>query len=45
MYTEYVAAQAFLDEEHECPNYTLDKVGKHNVIIAVWPDREYDMLI
>ncbi len=48
--TEYVAAQAFLDEEHEGPeyvspsdnnDYTLGKVGKHNVVIAVMPDGEY----
>ena len=48
--TEYVAAKAFLDEEHEGPeyvsrndnnDYTLGKVGKHNVVIAVLPDREY----
>jgi nucleoside phosphorylase len=48
--TEYVAAQAFLDEKHEPPNYvalndnndyTLGKVGKHNVVIAVLPDGEY----
>ena len=48
--TEYVAAQAFLDEEHEGPeyvspndnnDYTLGKVGKHNVVIAILPDREY----
>lgn len=47
--TEYVAAQAFLDEEHEglevSPNdnndYTLGKIGKHNVVIAVLPDGEY----
>jgi nucleoside phosphorylase len=48
--TEYVAAQAFLDEEHEGPkyvssndsnDYTLGKVGKHNVVIAVLPDGEY----
>lgn len=48
--TEYVAAQAFLDEEHEGPavvsptdnnTYTLGKVGKHNVVIAVLPDGEY----
>ena len=46
--TEYVAAQAFLDEstrEHVSPNdnndYTLGKVGKHNVVIAVLPDGEY----
>jgi nucleoside phosphorylase len=43
-------AQAFLDEEHEGPeyvspndnnDYTLGKIGKHNVVIAVLPDREY----
>ncbi|PKK46144.1 hypothetical protein CI102_8364 [Trichoderma harzianum] len=48
--TEYVAAQSFLDEEHEGPeyvsandnnDYTLGKVGKHNVVIAVLPDGEY----
>ena len=48
--TEYVAAQAFLDEKHEGPeyvspndnnDYTLGKVGKHNVVIAVLPHGEY----
>ncbi|KAH0533944.1 hypothetical protein FGG08_007443 [Glutinoglossum americanum] len=48
--TEYVAARAFLDEvhagpiyvsEHDCNDYTLGKVGQHNVIIAVLPDGEY----
>ena len=48
--TEYVAAQAFLHEKHEGPeyvsandnnDYTLGKVGKHNVVIAVLPDGEY----
>jgi nucleoside phosphorylase len=48
--TEYVAAQAFLDEEHERPkhvspndnnDYTLGRVGEHNVVIAVLPDGEY----
>lgn len=47
---EYVAALAFLDEEHEGPTtvspndnntYTLGKIGKHNVVIAVLPDGEY----
>src|SRR5271170_8300891 len=47
---EYVSAQAFLDEKHEGPEYvspndkniyTLGKVGKHNVVIAVLPDGEY----
>ncbi|KAF2496460.1 purine and uridine phosphorylase [Lophium mytilinum] len=48
--TEYVAAQEFLDEEHEGPeyvspndsnDYTLGRIGKHNVVIAVLPDGEY----
>jgi nucleoside phosphorylase len=48
--TELVAAQAFLDEKHECPeyvspnddnSYTLGRIGKHNVVIAVLPDGEY----
>ena len=48
--TEYVAAQVFLDEKHEGPEYvspndkniyTLGKVGKHNVVIAVLPEGEY----
>ncbi|KAI9766762.1 MAG: hypothetical protein M1839_004766 [Geoglossum umbratile] len=48
--TEYVAAQAFLNEKHEGPedvslndnnNYTLGKIGKHNVVIAVLPEGEY----
>src|SRR5271168_834021 len=48
--TEYVAAQAFLNEEHEGPeyvspndnnDYTLGKIGKHNVVIAILPDGEY----
>jgi nucleoside phosphorylase len=48
--TERVAAREFLDEEHEGPEYvspndnntyTLGKVGKHNVVIAVLPDGEY----
>lgn len=48
--TEYVAAQCFLDEEHERPeyvppndnnDYTLGKVGDHNVVIAVLPNGEY----
>jgi hypothetical protein len=48
--TEYVAAQAFLDEEHEKPeyvspndsnNYALGKIGKHNVVIAVLPNGQY----
>ncbi|KAH8650428.1 nucleoside phosphorylase domain-containing protein [Ilyonectria robusta] len=48
--TEYVAAQVFLDEEHKGPeavsthdnnDYTLGKIGKHNVVIAVLPHGEY----
>jgi nucleoside phosphorylase len=48
--TEYVAAQAFLDEEHGQPeyvhphdnnDYTLGRIGKHNIVIAVLPDGEY----
>ncbi|CAG8416225.1 unnamed protein product, partial [Penicillium salamii] len=47
---EYVAAQEFLDEEHDKPrfvspndtnDYTLGKMGEHNVVIAVLPDGEY----
>lgn len=48
--TEYVAAQAFLEEKHEGPehvstndnnDYTLGKIGQHNVVIAVLPHGEY----
>ncbi|KAF2998852.1 hypothetical protein E8E13_003438 [Curvularia kusanoi] len=48
--TEYVAAQAILDEKHDGPdyvpandsnNYTLGRIGGHNVVIAVLPDGEY----
>jgi nucleoside phosphorylase len=47
---EYVAAQEFLDEEHEGPeyvsqhdnnNYTLGRIGKHKVVIASLPLGEY----
>lgn len=47
---EYVAAQEFLDEEYEGPeyvsqydnnNYTLGRIGKHNVVIATLPFGEY----
>jgi nucleoside phosphorylase len=50
--TEYVAAQVLLDELHEglenvSPHdnnvYTLGKIGKHNVVIAVLPDGEYGL--
>jgi len=48
--TEYVAAQAFLDATHGSPdsvpqndnnNYTLGKVGEHNVVIAALPKGRY----
>ncbi|KAI9768652.1 MAG: hypothetical protein M1839_003987 [Geoglossum umbratile] len=48
--TEYIAATEFLDEEHERPecvaqndnnDYTLGRVGKHNIVIAVLPNGEY----
>ncbi|KAF7539653.1 hypothetical protein G7054_g1964 [Neopestalotiopsis clavispora] len=47
---EFIAAKAFLDEEHEGPrnisrhdnnNYTLGRIGKHNVVIAILPDGDY----
>ncbi|KAF4763491.1 hypothetical protein HAV15_000099 [Penicillium sp. str.  len=47
---EYVAAQEFLDEEHGRPtslpendtnDYTLGRISKHNVVIAVLPGGEY----
>lgn len=50
--TEYVAAQAFLDEKHEGPdyvspndnnNYTLGKIGRHTIVIAVLPNGEYGL--
>ena len=50
--TEYVAAQAFLDERHKGlgdlspqnkADYTLGKVGNHNVVISVLPRGEYGM--
>ncbi|CAG7956665.1 unnamed protein product [Penicillium salamii] len=50
--TEYTAAKQFLDEVHEEPEslsandnnaYTLGKIGKHNVVIAVLPDGEYGL--
>ncbi|KAL9564049.1 hypothetical protein ACKAV7_011823 [Fusarium commune] len=48
--TEFVAAQAFLDEEHEGPrevaqndnnNHALGRIGSHNIVVAVLPDKEY----
>ncbi|KAJ2993973.1 hypothetical protein NUW58_g1677 [Xylaria curta] len=50
---ESVAAQVFLDEEHEKPDslpakddnsYTLGRVGKHNVVIAALPRGEYGLV-
>ncbi|EJT68913.1 hypothetical protein, variant [Gaeumannomyces tritici R3-111a-1] len=47
---EYVAAQEFLDEQHDMPEsvgrndnnaYTLGRMGHHNVVIAQLPDGEY----
>ncbi|KAH7020836.1 ankyrin repeat-containing domain protein [Microdochium trichocladiopsis] len=48
--TEYVAARQFLDDEHGPPqyvskhdnnNYTLGRMGRHNVVIAVLPMGRY----
>ncbi|PTB41425.1 hypothetical protein M441DRAFT_139187 [Trichoderma asperellum CBS 433.97] len=48
--TEYIAAQAALDEKHKRPShvapadqndYTFGRIGNHNVVIAVLPDGEY----
>ncbi|KAJ5819321.1 hypothetical protein N7474_004912 [Penicillium riverlandense] len=48
--TEYVAAQAFLDEQHEGPKYlpshnenkyTLGRIGIHNVVISALPLDSY----
>ncbi|KJK73966.1 hypothetical protein H634G_10755 [Metarhizium anisopliae BRIP 53293] len=48
--TEAVAARVFLDEKHDGPEfvsagdnnvYTLGKLGRHNVVIAVLPEGEY----
>lgn len=50
--TEYTAARAFLDETHDPPEaipvhdhnaYTLGRMGKHNIVIAVLPDGEYGL--
>ncbi|RMZ79228.1 hypothetical protein DV737_g3475, partial [Chaetothyriales sp. CBS 132003] len=49
--TEYVAARAFLDQVHDDLGnesghdnnaYTLGRIGKHNVVIAVLPEGEYE---
>ncbi|OQE16196.1 hypothetical protein PENSTE_c025G10455 [Penicillium steckii] len=47
--TEYVAAQCFLDEKHDIPenlpntknDYTLGRIGKHNVVTSVLPLGSY----
>lgn len=48
--TKYLAAQEFLDEEHDGPEslpapskneYTLGRIGKHNVAITTMPLGEY----
>jgi hypothetical protein len=50
--TKYVAARAFLDKvhdqleyisEHDNNDYTLGEVRKHNMVIAVLPNREYSI--
>ncbi|KAJ3496598.1 hypothetical protein NLG97_g2545 [Lecanicillium saksenae] len=43
---EYVAARAFLDEQHKPAEntqheYTLGRLGGHNIVIGVLPDGEY----
>jgi hypothetical protein len=47
---EYVAAQEFLDEEHERPaglathdtnEYTFGQISEHNIVIAVLPEGNY----
>lgn len=52
LFTEYIAAQCFLDERHKPPasvavsdnnHYTLGRMGEHNVVIAVLPDGEYGL--
>lgn len=50
LWTEYVAARAFLEKKHSRPealspndnnHYTLGEIGGHQVVIAVLPDGEY----
>lgn len=44
---EYTAARAILDQEHQRPldssqhEYTLGRIGQHNVAIAILPNGEY----
>ncbi|PHH73516.1 hypothetical protein CDD80_3760 [Ophiocordyceps camponoti-rufipedis] len=49
---EAVAARAMLDEEHDAPeaigrndnnSYFLGRIGRHNVVIAALPDKEYGL--
>lgn len=50
---ELIAAQEFLDEEHDAPDhipvndnnsYTLGRIGKHNVVIAILPHWQYGLV-
>lgn len=50
--TEFVAAQAFLDDSHPPPEtlppgdnntYKLGRIGHHNIVIAVLPNGEYGL--
>ncbi|KAG8624478.1 hypothetical protein KVT40_007545 [Elsinoe batatas] len=50
LHNDYFAARAFLDERHppldatshaDNNDYTLGRIGKHNVVIAVCPDGGY----
>ncbi|KAF4547993.1 Hypothetical protein D9617_33g038570 [Elsinoe fawcettii] len=49
LHTEYTAAKVFLDQTYDTDyqdtrdnnDYTLGRIGKHNVVIAVCPDSEY----
>jgi nucleoside phosphorylase len=52
VHTEYVAAQAFLDDEHDSiantathdnNHYTLGRIGHHNVVVAVLPHWQYGL--
>jgi hypothetical protein len=47
---DYIAAQVFLDEKHERPeyistnnnnNYIFSEINKYNIVITVFPDKEY----
>ncbi|KAK8186898.1 ankyrin repeat-containing domain protein [Phyllosticta capitalensis] len=51
--TEFTAARQFLDEEHELPSrascndnnaYTVGRIGKHNVVIALLPIGGYGVV-